>query len=329
MPKLRYELDPHNRLIANLYGVRRVLEGQFRIGPRNKLIYDIKTPVPQDAKAPHQVKLQGAWSLTKEHNLRFTIDKWQRKTFGDQLTLRGEILSVNKNSLLFALTTRTAKGQTSLYTLELSGAWQADARNRLTFRVYKGGDNFDNLTLEGAWEIDKNYRVIYRYRKEDLVRKKKRVHTLAFEGKWDITDKTRLSYILGRDSNSQFHFKTGLGIFKNNYIKYELGIDITERRRPAKRTITLFGKWGIKKGSGLVFEVERSGRKIQAIVLGAEAKFGEKGTVLFSLRNKLNKEIEGKLELSRGIFKGEGSSFLRLLKAQGEAVIQAGAGRRW
>jgi hypothetical protein len=328
MPKLRYEFDPHNRLVAGLCGMRRVLEGQFRIGPRNALTYDIKTPIPEGIKAPHQLKLKGEWSLDKDHRLRFVLDKWQRQTFGDQLTIQSEILDVKKNALLFAVTTRNQKGNSSIYALELSGAWQADSRNRLTFRVNKGGDNFNTLELSGAWQIDKSYQVIYRYAREDLVRKRKRVHTLAFKGCWEISDKARLSYIIDKNSDSVFNFKTSVGIFKGNYVKYELGIGLSEKKQPVKRTITLFGSWKIKKGVGLVFEIE-AGNKIQAIVLGAQARLGEKNTVAFRLRNNLNKDIFGELELARDIFQGDGQVFLRLLEERGEMAIQAGAGWKW
>ena len=328
MPKLRYEIDPHNRLVAGLFGTRRVLEGQFKVGPRNTLTYDIKTPIPLGIKAPHQLKLKGEWSLDKDHQLRFTLDKLQRKTFGDEFTIQGEILDVKRNALLFAVTTRNQKGNLSLYTLELCGAWQADARNRLTFRVDKGGDDFDTLVLEGAWQINKNYQIIYRYTRDDLARKRKRMHTLAFKGYWDITDKARLSFIIDKSSNSVFNFKTSIGIFKGNYVKYELGIGLSGRKNPVKRTITLFGSWKIKKGVGLVFEIEAD-KKIQAIVLGAEARLGEKNTVTLRLRNNLNQDIAGELELARDIFQGDGQAFLRLLEERGEMTIQAGAGWKW
>jgi hypothetical protein len=129
-------------------------------------------------------------------------------------------------------------------------------------------------------------------------------------------------------SDSIFDFRTSAGIFKDNYIKYELGIGISARKRPLRRTITLFGRWRLKKGAGLVFEIEAD-KKIQAIVLGAEARLGAKNTVILRLRNHLNKDIGGELELARDIFRGDGQAFLRLLGERGEATIQAGAGWRW
>ncbi|MFH0913601.1 MAG: hypothetical protein V1884_04915 [Candidatus Omnitrophota bacterium] len=336
MEKIRYEVDPHNRLLAKKTGkvtalphFRRVLDGQFKAGKNNSLTYHIKSPIPQDIKSPHQVKLKGSWSLTKNHDLRFTLDKWRRQTFGDQLTLEADIVSQEKNALLFSLTTRTKDGNQSLYLLRLEGVWQADKYNRLTFKMKKGEDEYDILTFEGAWQIDKNHQIIYRYQKERLVRKLKRIQTLIFKGYWDINDKARISYIIDKDSGLGFDFKTSLGIFKNNYIKYELGIGRVYKQRPARRVVILSGRWKIKKDKGLVFEVERDKKKVYAITFGAEARLTGKDSVVFKLKGDANKELGAELELSRKILKGDGQAFLRLLKSKEESAVLIGAGRRW
>ncbi|MFC1805166.1 hypothetical protein ACFLZ3_05020 [Candidatus Omnitrophota bacterium] len=327
--KIRYEIDPHNRLVGNFYGIRRVLDGRFKLDRKNTLTYHLKAPVPKDVRAPHQVKLKGEWSLTKKHDLRLTFDKWRRQTFGDQLTLKGEILAAKKNSLLFGVTGRNKNGSATLYGLELGGKWQADKNNRLTFRVAKASGRYDTLTFRGAWQINKNYEITYRYSKENLVRKTKRVYTLSFRGHWDILKKRRISYVIDKSSDSELNFKSSAGIFKDNYIKYEVGIGLTRRKAAIKRVVKLFGKWRIKRGVGLVFEVERGRGKVQAIVLGADVRLGKKNTVLFKLKNRSNQDIERSVELKRDILKGDGEAFLRLLKSKREATIQAGAGFRW
>jgi len=274
MEKLKYEFDPHNRLIArsSLRGIRKVLDGQFRISEYNKLTYHIKAPFPEGIKSPHQIKLKGTWALTEDHQLRLTFDKWRRQTFGDQLTIQGEILDVKKNSLLFAVQTTTKDDLPSTYLLELAGTWQADAQNRLTFRVEKENGGSDALTFEGSWQIDENYQITYSYSKEQLTRKLKEVHAIAFQGYWDIQDKSRLSFVLDADSDSRFDFNTTLGIFKDNYIKYELGIGFSSDKQPVKQEITFFGKWMILKNIGLVFQIERENRKLQQIVLARRQK---------------------------------------------------------
>ena len=332
MEKIKYEFDPHNRLTVKntpLRGFRNVLDGQFKISGNNTLTYHVKSPVPSGIKAPHQVKLKGTWSLTKEHQLRLTLDKLRRETFGDQLTLQGEILDVRRNSLLFAVSTRTKDNLPSAYILELAGSWQADEHNRLYFRVNKEHGKFDSLIFDGAWQINENYQLAYSYKKERLLRKSKEIHTLIFKGYWDFMDKARISYMLVRDSLSGFNFNAGLGIFKDNYIKYELGIGLSRNKNPLKRTITFFGKWKVKKNIGLIFEVRKDEKRIQEFIFGAEAKLTDKDMVSFNLRNRLNKEIGAELEFSRNVFKGDGQLFLRLLKSREESAILAGAGWRW
>ncbi len=336
MEKVRYEIDPHNRLVikktgkkAKLPRFRQILDGRFKVADDNTLTYHIKAPIPDDIKAPHQVKLRGRWSLTKNHDLRLTLDKWRRQTFGDQLTLQGDIIEVNKNSLLFALTTRTKEGVQSTYILKLQGSWQADRNNRLTFRVKKRQDKYDILTFDGIWKIGKNYQIIYQYEKAQLARKLKKLHTLIFKGHWDIKDKARISYVIDRDNDSVFDFKTSLGIFKEKYIKYEVGIGLSHKPKPIKRTITLFGTWKIKKTVGLIFEVDYKNRKIHTIAFGAKAKLTSKDNILFKLRNNLNRDIGAELELTHKILKGDGQAFLRFLKSKRESAVLAGAGWGW
>lgn len=330
--KVRYELDPHNRLTVKssaLRGIRKVLDGRFKIDAQNDLTYHVKAPIPAGIKAPHQFKLKGRWSLSKEHQLRLTLDKWSRETFGDQITLQGEILDLRKNALLFAVTSQNKEGLPSLYALELVGSWQADKDNRLTFRVDKGQGSYDTLVFDGIWQLNQNYEITYRCQKQKGVRKSKKIHTLIFKGGWDIRDQARLSYVIDKDTDAGFDFHTAIGIFKDNYIKYELGIGMAQKKAPLRRVIVFPGKWRLKKNLGLVFEVRTQKRKVQEIILGAEARLKGSTTVLFDLRSSLNREIGAQLELSRDIFKGEGQAFLRLLASREEAAIVAVCGWRW
>ncbi|MDD4899608.1 MAG: hypothetical protein PHT31_02145 [Candidatus Omnitrophica bacterium] len=332
MEKIRYEFDPYNRLTAlnsALRGIRKVIDGQFKISGQNTLTYHIKSPVAKELKIPHQVKLKGIWSLTENHQLKITLDKSARQAFGDQVVLEGEIIDLRENSLLFAVTGRTKKGNFYIYGLELCGSWQADEHNRLNFKVKKEGGESDILIFEGAWEVNGRYQIVYNYRKENLVRKTKEVHSLLLRGKWQVVDKARLSYSLGIDSFSRFDFSAQAGIFKNNCIKYELGIGISGRKNPVRRTITFFGKWKVEKNIGLLFEIERQGKGIQSLVFGAQARLNDKNTVSLNLKNNFGEEVGAELELSRDIFSGDGQAFLRLLQSKKESAIMAGAGLKW
>jgi len=332
MQKLRYEIDPHNRLIVKnasrkslLPHFRKVLDGRFKTDKNNILTYHVKAPFPKGSSVPHQVKIMGKWSLDKDHNLKLTLDKWGRKTFGDKLTLKGNIISVNKNSICFSLTTRTKENTESIYTLRLLGSWQADKYNRLIFKTKKEEGKHDILMLEGAWELNKNHQVIYRYEKAHLTKKLKKVHTIVFKGYWNIRDKARMSYVIDKTTNSFFSFKTGLGIFKEKYIKYEIGVGSSKRYNV--KTIKLYGRWKLRKNRTLLFEIKYENQKTRAVVFGVDAKLTAKDTLLFKIRNDLNKDLGVSLKLSRRIFKGE--AFVRALKTDKESAIYAGLGRKW
>ncbi len=337
MKKIRYEIDPHNRLILDETGrhgdlpkFRKVIDGRFKTDKFNNLSYHIKAPLSEDDNIPHQIKLKGEWSLTDDYELRLTLEKQGRTTFGDQITLQGEILDVNESSLLFAVTTTTKENTQSTYVLNLGGSWKADAFNRLSFCIKKEEGRYDILTFNGVWEIDKNHQIIYQYEKARLIRKKRLTHTLTFKGYWDIKNALRISYVLDKSTDSAFDFKTSAGIFKEEYIKYELGIGLADRTGPVRRTVTLFGKWNLKKDVGLIFEIEYENRKTKQIVFGADARLTGKDTISLRLKNDMeNKDIGVNLELSHKILKGDGEAFLRLLKSNRESAIYAGAAKRW
>ena len=334
---MRYEIDPQNRLVAigtsatrGLPKFRKAIDGRFRTDGANELTYHVKSPVSAEESIPHQLKLKGTWSLTDSHDLRLTLDKQGRRTFGDQVTLQGEILDARENSLLFAVTTTTKALTRSTYVLELGGEWQADNHNRLTFRVKKEAGEYDILTFNGAWEIDKNHQIVYQYEKASLIRKKKQTHTLTFRGHWDIKDRYRISYALSGGTDAAFDFEAKAGVFKQDYIEYEIGIALTGRARPVRRTVKLSGAWNIRKGVGLVFEAEYEPGRTAAITFGADATLTDRDTVSFRLMKEAGQRDLGvSLELSRKLLKGDGEAFLRILKSKQEASILAGAGFRW
>jgi hypothetical protein len=206
MAKLRYEIDPHNRLIVNkterktdIPRFRHIIEGRFKIGKDNILLYHIKAPsraIANELNLPHQLKLKGRWSLTAEHNLRLTLNKWHRQTFGDELTLKGEIIKIGAHSLLFAITQRTKENTAPTYILKLEGNYQADKNNRLTFRVKKEGYKYDALIFGGIWNVNREHQIIYHYRKYSRNRIKEKKHSLLFNGFWYLKKTKVLTYQL-------------------------------------------------------------------------------------------------------------------------------------
>lgn len=337
MESARYEIDPYNRLIISADGARgglekfrQVLDGQFKVDEHNNLSYHIKTPLYEGEDIPDQIRLAGDWSLTDNHELRLTLDKEARETFGDEITLQGQILDVNKDSLLFAMTTKMDGGGQSTYILNLQGSWKADENNRLSFYVRKEDGEYNILTFGLAWEIGKNNQIIYQYEKAALIRKKSEVHTLIFKGHWDIRDKVRISYLLDADSGSGFDFESSAGILEEDYIKYEVGIILERGAEPVRRKIALAGEWRLKKDAGLLFEIEYEDGKVCAITFGADITLTDEDTVSFKLKDSVdNRDLGMTLELSQKILEGDGELFLRALASRRELALYAGAAWRF
>jgi hypothetical protein len=337
MQKVRYETDPFNRLVVAGGGVaddlpkfRRVIDGRFALDGDNNLSYRIKSPTTSADNMPNQFKLGGEWSLTRDHRLRLSLDKSARKTFGDELTLKGEILDVRKDSLLFAMTTAAKQGAQSTYVLTLSGSWKADERNRLSFRVRKESGRYDILAFTGAWDLDDNNQIVYEYESSKLLRKKVRAHTLIFKGCWHISENLRVSYLLGGDTDRALSFQTSAGVFKKDRILYEVGIRASKSARPVTRTVALFGTWNVSRDLGLVFETGYEDGKPHRMIFGADARLTDKDTVLFRLKGKPGfKGLGASLELSHRILGGDGEAFVRALKDERELAVYAGAGWRW
>lgn len=335
MEKVRYELDPYNRLRASgggegsLKKFRAVLDGRFRTDAGNNLVYHIKAPRPAGLGIPNQVKLKGEWSLTKEHKLRLTLDKSARDTFGDNLTFEGDMLAATGSSLLFSFATVSKNGTRTTYIIGLDGVWKADGRNRLSFHAGRESGRYDILTLAGAWEMDKSHRIIYRYEGARLLRKTRQSRTLTFKGHWDITGPLRLSYILDKDIGSGFEFKVSAGVLKEGSIKYELGAAYG-RTQQADGTVRLFGRWRPGKGPQIEFEVEYENGRTGAISFEVEGAITDKDTVLLRLRNAAcSRGRYAELRLSRRIFKGEAEAYLRAIASEEESSVSAGAAWRW
>lgn len=339
MTKLRYELDPHNRLVVKESGkrlpiskFRRVLDGTFRMGRSNSLRYHVKSSLDRSKsaiKVPHQLKLKGRWSLTDNHDLRLTLDKWGRKTFGDQITLQGEIVGAERDRLIFAVTTRTKERALSTYTLKLEGAWMADKKNRLVFRVRKARSRYDTLTFDSAWELDKNHRIVYRYEKSGPVTKRRIRKSVYLRGYWDIARKGRLSYSLDARGDSSFDFKAGIGRVKKSAIIHELAISVSRRRRPVRRIVALHGRWRVTRRLGLVFEVEYDRGEFHAIAFGAQARVGTGDTITFRLKSEEGSYLGLELTIKKRFLGGDGEAFFRALKRYNEIGIYAGAAWRW
>jgi len=277
--KISYELDTYNRLVR----YSQVLDGAFKIDKNNALIYHVKRT--KDSSIPRQIKLSGDYALDKEHNLILTLNKDNSQRAGNQLTIKGELIDAKDNELLFAVATKDSATKTHVYTLKLSGKWQADKYNRFTFLATKQKGSPDEITLQGSWEVNKQNEIIYTYKKTYLKRKEKLERSLTLKGYWDITHKNRISYVLNKEINSRFDFKISLAKPISRGMQYEIGIGAA----PSKKTMALFGKWKVNKRLGLSFEMPCREGKIRSLKLGATYKLGDGEAFIEALKS--GKEI--------------------------------------
>lgn len=337
MNKIKFELDPFNRLVlddsgkkSDLARFRQVIDGRFTVGIGNELSYHVKAPLSADYNIPSQIRFKGKWSLTENHELRLALDRSSKNPFGDTITLKGDIIDVRANALLFAVTTKGREGIASTYVLTLGGSWAADSANRLSFQVEKEGGRPDILTFTGTWSIGRNHQIVYKYETARLIRKKRVTQELLFKGYWDIPGSLRISYVLNAASSSAFNFRTSEALFQGNRIQYELGIGIAKKVRPVARTITLDGTWNVSKDGGITFEVEYENGALHAIAFGAIARLTDRDTVEFALKSEAeHKDIGITVKLSRKLLLGDGEAFIRLLASKEEQALYAGAGWRW
>jgi len=211
--KVSYEISPDNRLVirrGDLAGYRQVLEGKFTTDSGNNLVYQVKLPASGQEKGgfPRRVKLSGRWSLDQNHDLRFNLTGVSARGEDERLVLAGEIVSAEKDKLVFSLATPSGKKRSSVYLLNLTGRWQGDENNRLTFQVERAPGEYDQLTFDGIWELNRRHQIVYRYRKSRPG--SGRENSVIFQGHWEIRDGSRLCYWLDRDEKSGFEFKASL-----------------------------------------------------------------------------------------------------------------------
>jgi hypothetical protein len=328
--KIRFEIDPHNRLVyektgrkSDVPGFRTVVDGKFEIDKDNQIIYHVKKA--QGSDIPQQLKLKGKWALDDEHNLTLTLDKWGNQIAGNKLTIESELIDAKDNMLSFALTTKDSENNTHIYIVKLGGRWQADKYNRFTFNVQKETGVSDKIIMTGAWEVNKQNEIIYTYEKSTAGKKEKITKTVTLKGYWDIAGKHRIKYVLNKEIESEFDFKVSVGKPVGRGLEYELGIGAT----PSKKTITLFGGWKVSKNSGVSFEMPCAEGKIRSVILGGWAKLDKNHKLEVRLKNKKGEDLGIDVKLSRNIFEGQGEAFIRALKSQKEMSIVAGIGFRW
>jgi hypothetical protein len=180
----KYSIDSSGRLNIQRKHERVVCEGNFNIDAKNRLIYLLNEPDAWKRKygLGPEARFEGRWRLDDEHNLEFVLGRKKEGSAGQgSLKLKGNIVSVDKDTLAFEIHSCDRGGNSHIRLIKLSGCWQADEANRLSFSV---SGQPDVLTLNGAWQVNKNQQITYKYESAG----RKIVQTLVFEGFWDIDE---------------------------------------------------------------------------------------------------------------------------------------------
>jgi len=342
MEKVRYEMDPYNRLMVTggkKSGARRYrlkLDGYFKTGNDNSLRYMVKSPYNNTpyGDLPHRIDLKGRYSLTTNHDLLFTVSRSRKQRYAEQLTLRGGIVSVDKNSLTFAVTTRQGNGTSFTRSLVLNGRWNMDADQRIVFSVRRDSRIDDDLIFASGWKITKANEIEYSYKRSGRTGKK--VRTLTFKGRWEFINDNRIRYKLSLKDNSAFELQAVLVragfLGKRSALIYKMGAkavgELAAKNGSSKiRYLKFFGEWKVTRNAGLLFEIRYSGKKTDLIAFGAKARLNKYGELALMLRNKDGESLGVEVTLKKRFLGSSGEALVKLLASKKEKSIMLGAGK--
>ena len=340
IPKNRYFIDNSNRLVirgkrkgltpSNKQNQDLVTDGRFGTDKDNRLIYWLNKPGPwlKRYDSPSKISFEGKWRLSSNYDLELILNETKDQFLGEHFALKGEIISADKDALVFQMHSLDKYGQSHLQLLKLTGVWQANEYNEISFAVKKETTP-DIFTFAGAWQLNKNQQIIYAYEKTDLKTKTRHFHTLTFQGFWQINRADRIIYILAKGIDSYFDFRVQLespNLYpKEGVIKYRLGIGLKKVRPRDTRIISLYGTWKFSKKSGLLFVMDYGQGRLQAIEFGTELNLAKKDKVEFLLTNKQKQPLGLCITFTHRFLRQSGAeTFLRFKKFRQDSRIEGG-----
>ena len=146
--------------------------------------------------------VKGCWEITPDHEVQY-----KKNGADEEIKVNGSLVAAEPGALVIGVTERQTNQTivTSIY--RLTGAWKADPKNQLTFEVAREQGKNDVLTFRARWRINSRHEIVYTYDRIDLKTKRKTAQDLNFQGYWDISEKNRLTYFVGGDSESAFRFR--------------------------------------------------------------------------------------------------------------------------
>ena len=327
---IKYSVDSQNRLIIKRKAKTLTTCGNFSVDHKNRLIYFLNNPAAWRRlnKLDGKIVFEGNWRLDPEHNLQLVVTKINNLPSENLLSLKGSIISTDKDILAFQIKTLNKENSDQFYLMTLSGQWQADVYNRLCFAVKKD-ESPDILTFICAWQVNKNQQITYTYAKQQLKTKTKICNLLVFEGFWQINTSNRITYILKQSTKSVFDFRVQVetpNLYpKAGVIKYRLGMGVREDADFKEQVISLYGAWKFSRKLGLSFEMDYGKNKLQAIDFEAEANLTGRDEVIFILTDKKREPLGFSIAFKHKFLKtNDADFFLKLKKSVEESRIEAG-----
>lgn len=330
--KNRYSTNKTNLLVIKRKRKRIIGNGKFSVDRKNRLVYWLNEPVfwRRINSVPPKVTFEGKWQLDKNYDLGLYLVENKNQHKGDYLSLKGEIISVDKDSLVFQIRSANKQGQTHIHLLKLKGVWHADECSRISFSVERK-DSPDILTFESVWQINENQQVVYHYEKTELKTKRKIRQSLLFKGFWQITRKDRLTYIISGSTQSRFDFRVQLespNVYpQEGTIKYRIGVGLkgVSPKEIVPGIICLYGVWKFSRKAGISFQMDYGDSQIQSIKFSAELNLSKKDEITLSLINKDKKPLGINVIFThRFLKKLDAETFLKLKKLKEEDGIETG-----
>ncbi len=264
---------------------------------------------------------KGKWELTPNHTLQY-----KSKDLDEEIKLSGTLIAAEANALVFAVTERQKDQKIVTCIHKLTGTWRANPQNQLVFEVEKESGKKDTLTFKAGWDVNDRHEIVYTYDQVNLKTKRKEARELVLKGAWDISEKNRLTYSVGGDASSVFRFRgtfqTKSILAKKGEIRYQLGVEVAGK--PKTQTVTLFGKWILSRDLNLSFEMATGDKSKKTILFGGTYSVSDSADVTVNLKSQEGKPLGVELILTKGIFNGDGQTFIRLQRSIGDSRMEAG-----
>lgn len=270
--------------------------------------------------------VKGRWILGPGHELQYKEEDGTK-----QAVLSATLISIEPHRLVASVTVKESPRKTTTSLAKLTGEWKTNGDNQFVFEVERKSGKTDTLTFTGSWEVNPDHEIVYSYEEEKLKRSTKKIHSLVIKGYWELTEKSRLAYWIGGDSESALRFR---GAFesasmraKKGELRYRLGAEIQRKRKTD--TLVLFGEWKVSDKLDLSFEMEYSNGEKKSISFGAEYRLNKELKVEVQLKARDGEPLGVELVLTKDIFDDQGEMFVRLKKSLEESAIEAGVSFKW